>query len=159
MHIAVSDVADAYLDRPYVFTIWAIGGIPEYTWEHVDGSLPDGIAFNESTGQLAGAPTSLGGYTFTIRCTDSDSPPSIDEREFAMSVVELIFTRGDCDGSGGIDIDDVVFLINYIFGDGPPPDPIDAGDADCSGDVDIDDATYLIAYIFSSGPEPPDECW
>ncbi len=28
---------------------------------------------------------------------------------------------GDADGSGGVDIDDVVYLINYIFGGGPAP--------------------------------------
>ena len=55
---------------------------------------------------------------------------------------------------GGVDIDDVVFLISYIFSGGPPPDPPDAGDADCSYDLDIDDVVYLIAYIFSGGPEP-----
>ncbi|MFH1893168.1 MAG: hypothetical protein ABIK83_10870 [Candidatus Zixiibacteriota bacterium] len=28
-------------------------------------------------------------------------------------------TSGDADGSGGVDIDDVVYLINYIFSGGP----------------------------------------
>ncbi|MCK4657406.1 MAG: hypothetical protein KAT85_10235, partial [candidate division Zixibacteria bacterium] len=70
-----------------------------------------------------------------------------------MSVVPG-FVIGDCDGSGEIDIDDVVFLINYIFSSGPAPDPIEVGDADCSGEIDIDDVVYLIAYIFSSGPAP-----
>jgi len=28
---------------------------------------------------------------------------------------------GDADGSGAIDIDDVVYEINYIFGGGPAP--------------------------------------
>jgi hypothetical protein len=30
---------------------------------------------------------------------------------------------GDADGSGAIDIDDVVYLISYIFSGGPAPDP------------------------------------
>ncbi len=34
---------------------------------------------------------------------------------------------GDVDGSGFIDIDDVVYLINYIFGGGPPPCPDASG--------------------------------
>lgn len=66
----------------------------------------------------------------------------------------LCFDCGDADGSGAIDIDDVVYLIDYIFAQGPAPDPIEAGDADASGAVDIDDVVYLIAYIFSSGPGP-----
>jgi len=63
---------------------------------------------------------------------------------------------GDADGSGDVDIDDVVYLISYIFTGGPPPDPLAAGDADCSGDVDIDDVVYTIAYIFSGGNAPCD---
>jgi hypothetical protein len=63
---------------------------------------------------------------------------------------------GDADGSGAVDIDDVVYLINYIFAGGPPPNPLAAGDADCSGGVDIDDAVYIITYIFAGGPPPCD---
>jgi len=63
---------------------------------------------------------------------------------------------GDCDASGDVDIDDVVYLITYIFSGGPAPDPEIAGDADCSGAVDIDDVVYLIQYIFSGGPAPCD---
>ncbi|MFH1892995.1 MAG: dockerin type I repeat-containing protein [Candidatus Zixiibacteriota bacterium] len=67
---------------------------------------------------------------------------------------------GDADGSGGVDIDDVVYLIAYIFTGGPPPDKaVCCGDADGSGGVDIDDVVYLIAYIFTGGPAPdPEAC-
>lgn len=63
---------------------------------------------------------------------------------------------GDADGSGEVDIDDVVFLIAYIFGGGPAPDPEIKADADCSGAVDIDDVVYAISYIFGGGPAPCD---
>ncbi len=63
---------------------------------------------------------------------------------------------GDADASGAVDIDDVVYLINYIFGGGPAPVPLAAGDADCSGNIDIDDVVYLINYIFGGGPAPCD---
>jgi hypothetical protein len=66
------------------------------------------------------------------------------------------YTCGDADASGGVDIDDVVHLINFIFASGPEPIPYESGDADCSGGVDIDDVVYLIAYIFSAGDPPCD---
>jgi hypothetical protein len=66
---------------------------------------------------------------------------------------------GDADRSGEVDIDDVVFLVAYIFSSGPAPNPMEAGDADSSEScestlVDIDDVVYLIAYIFDGGPDP-----
>lgn len=62
---------------------------------------------------------------------------------------------GDADGSGGVNIADVVYLIAYIFG-GPAPSPPESADADCSGGVNIADAVYLVAYIFGSNPAPCD---
>jgi hypothetical protein len=71
---------------------------------------------------------------------------------------------GDANGSGGdppVDIDDVVYLINYIFAGGPMPIPIESADVDCSGGdvpVDIDDVVYLINYIFAGGQAPCADC-
>gem|GEM_PF-757901 len=64
---------------------------------------------------------------------------------------------GDVDVSGGVDIDDVVFLISYIFSFGPAPEPVETGDVDLSGGVDIDDVVFLINYIFAGGPPPCDD--
>lgn len=66
------------------------------------------------------------------------------------------YVCGDANESGTVDIDDVVWLIAYIFSGGPEPMPYLAGDANCSEGVDIDDVVYLISYIFSGGPEPCD---
>ena len=66
----------------------------------------------------------------------------------------IIYSRGDANGDGVIDIADVVYLINYLFIDGPAPDPLDAGDANCDGTVDIADVVYLINYLFIDGPPP-----
>ncbi|MBU1318736.1 MAG: hypothetical protein KKG33_12170 [candidate division Zixibacteria bacterium] len=62
---------------------------------------------------------------------------------------------GDADGSSGVDIDDVVYLIDYIFVSGPEPMPTYCiGDFDGTGQVDIDDVVWLIAYIFQGGQYP-----
>ncbi len=65
---------------------------------------------------------------------------------------------GDADGSGAWSIGDAVFIINYIFGGGPPPNPLSNGDADGSGAISIGDAVYLINFIFGGGPPPPSSC-
>ena len=62
--------------------------------------------------------------------------------------------RGDANGDGVIDIADVVHLINYLFIDGPAPNPLETGNANCDEVVDIADIVYLINYLFIDGPPP-----
>lgn len=64
------------------------------------------------------------------------------------SHIYFSFLHGDADGSGWIDIDDVVYLITYIFNGGPAPQPYETGDFNRDFIVDIDDVVGLIAYIF-----------
>ncbi len=74
-----------------------------------------------------------------------------------VSVLQMTpptFMMGDANTSGAIDISDVVFLINYIFGQGGAPYPYRQGDVNCDRGCDISDAVYLIQYIFSSGSVP-----
>lgn len=61
---------------------------------------------------------------------------------------------GDVNNNGVVTISDVVFIIRYIFGGGPAPNPASIGDVNCNGFVSISDVVYLIAYIFSGGPAP-----
>jgi hypothetical protein len=63
---------------------------------------------------------------------------------------------GDADASGFVDIDDIVYLIDYTFSGGPAPEPVSAGDSDCNGQIDIDDAVFIIGYVFGSGNIPCD---
>ena len=61
---------------------------------------------------------------------------------------------GDANGDLVVDISDVVYDIEYIFGGGPAPvDPILA-DITQDGSIDISDAVGLIDYIFGSVPPP-----
>jgi aminopeptidase N len=154
MHITANELPRAYQGYSYNYTFGAVGGQPPYEFQITSGSLPDGLSFDQQSAMISGVPTATGDYAIAVLCTDSDAPQNTEEREYTLSVTELQFVRGDCDKSGGIDIDDVVFLITYIFGSGPAPDPIEAGDVNCSGGVDIDDVVYLIEYIFGAGPAP-----
>jgi hypothetical protein len=79
-----------------------------------------------------------------------------DLSPFVMAYPEGTYLCGDADGSSDVDIDDVVYLIQYIFAGGPAPDPLASGDADCAGGIDIDDVVYLINYIFQGGSAPCD---
>jgi hypothetical protein len=90
----------------------------------------------------------------------ADSPNfTLDHGFWQLFEAGIDCVPGDADGSGAVDVDDIVYLVAFIFSGGPPPIPdICCGDADGSGGVDIDDVVYLIDYIFSGGPPPVDAC-
>ncbi len=72
----------------------------------------------------------------------------------ASFLVTPAYRCGDANGDETINVADAVYIINYIFKGGPPPDPPEAGNANCDGTLNVADAVYLITYIFKGGPEP-----
>jgi len=65
-----------------------------------------------------------------------------------------VYLCGDCNGDGQINVSDVVYLINYLFIDGPVPVPWKSGDCNGDGNVNVTDVVYLINYLFIDGPPP-----
>jgi thermitase len=61
---------------------------------------------------------------------------------------------GNANGSESVNLGDAVYLVNYVFREGPPPLPPEAGDADCNGQINIGDAVFLVNYTFRGGPAP-----
>jgi hypothetical protein len=64
------------------------------------------------------------------------------------------FLLGDANGDGVIDGADVVYLLNYLYRGGDPPDPLGAGDANCDAIVDGSDVVYLLNYLYRGGDPP-----
>jgi hypothetical protein len=155
--IRIMTASDAYYNEPFYYKFWAIGGVLPYHWSRGFEPLPNGLQFDNDSGVLEGTPTLKG--TFFFRIIVIDAVGAKDTTLIIMVVDDRPvppFVCGDADGSSAVDIDDVVFLIAYIFSSGTPPEPIESGDADCSGSIDIDDVVYLIAYIFAGGNLPCD---
>lgn len=76
-----------------------------------------------------------------------------------LKLVQTPFICGDINGDqSGPDIADLVYLVSYMFGEGPDlPYPI-LGDIDGDGNQsDIADLVYLVTYMFQGGP-PPSPC-
>ncbi len=66
--------------------------------------------------------------------------------------------RGDInhDGAPLIDIADLVYLVDFMFADGPAPPCAQEGDIDGSGGLlDISDLVYLVDFMFNDGPVAP----
>jgi len=76
------------------------------------------------------------------------------ESAWSDSLSVAIYISGDCNSDAIMDLEDVLYLINYLYKGGPAPDPLEAGDASCDGVVDLEDVLYLINYLYKSGPVP-----
>jgi hypothetical protein len=67
------------------------------------------------------------------------------------------FRRGDCDGSGRVELTDAVFGLNWLFLEGPEPGCPDACDTDDGATIDLTDLVNVLNWLFLEGrpPAPP----
>jgi hypothetical protein len=132
-------------------TIWENGGeVTDNSWVEVSYDISQ-YADNEPSVYIR----------FTMGPTDSGwryCGWNIDDLVLSGYTCDANFICGDADGSGNVNVSDVVCLLEYIFGDGEPLNPMPAGDCDCSGHVNVTDAVILVAFIFGGGPDPCSTC-
>lgn len=84
---------------------------------------------------------------------------SYDIATVVYNVFCPIQMTGDMDVSQTIQALDIMALVNFVFRDGPFPQPCRAsGDVNCSGEVNATDVIYLVDYVFRGGAEPCDVC-
>jgi hypothetical protein len=79
--------------------------------------------------------------------------------QYGFLVYDLRNLCGDANNDASYNVGDAVYVIGYIFKNGPPPTPNECdGDANADGYVNIGDAVYTINHIFRGGPPPPFTC-
>jgi len=62
---------------------------------------------------------------------------------------------GDANNDQNVNVSDGVWIINYVFAGGDPPQPVLAcGDANGEGAVNIADGVWIINYVFAGGDSP-----
>ena len=66
-----------------------------------------------------------------------------------LSPMVHVYLCGDVNNDGGqiIDVSDLVYLVEYMFNEGPPPPVMEAGDCDGSGEINIADLAYLVSCV------------
>ncbi|MBN1418883.1 MAG: dockerin type I repeat-containing protein [Planctomycetes bacterium] len=87
-----------------------------------------------------------GAYTLVV--LDPQEKKAID---FEVRPLTL-FTPGEVNGDGQLDIGDAVFILSYLFSDGPAPACESAANVNGDDQLDLGDPVYLLAYLFASGP-------
>ncbi len=126
---------------------WGIG----YVIDHGNGQFEDSVC---TTLQGTSARISIPHFENVLKVAFIPGVTSSYGTSWNYQYTIFWRTPGDFNGDNVIDISDAVAGINYIFGDGPVPQPLQAMDANCDGYNDISDVTYLITYIFGGGPAP-----
>jgi hypothetical protein len=94
-----------------------------------------------------------------VSAADLDNDEDIDVVGGYTSLSKLFWFEnplrcGDLNGSGDVEPGDIVYLLNYLYRNGPPPDPMANGDVDLDGVVGPGDVVYLINFFFRDGPPP-----
>ncbi|HYE77526.1 MAG TPA: Ig domain-containing protein, partial [bacterium] len=112
--ITTTDLPDFIFGEPYNQAVQATGGQPPYIWDLVEGSLPDGITFNEATGVLSGTPTNPkqvnSEWFLFIRVQDScPFNPTFDDVD-----LQIDLHGPDCNGPVSITTTD---LADFVFGE------------------------------------------
>jgi len=62
--------------------------------------------------------------------------------------------RGDVDTDGSITVGDVVWLVDYVYFDGPAPPCEEEGDVNGDGDIIVGDVVWLVDHVFFGGTPP-----
>ena len=73
LFIITGTLPSTVVGAPYDQTLQAIGGTPPYSWLLDTGSLPAGLNLSAG-GEISGAASSAGTFTFQVQITDSSSP-------------------------------------------------------------------------------------
>jgi hypothetical protein len=99
----------------------------------------------------AGLETGLYSGQILVSSNDPDAPAW----SLPVSLTVAAWVCGDIDGNGtGPDIGDLVYLVDYMFADGPPPPTPAAANVDGEEDINIADLVCLVYFMFNQGPAP-----
>lgn len=80
--ITTTTLPNGTVGTAYNQTLIADGTAP-IKWSVTDGSLPDGLSLNESTGEISGTPTAETTSTFTVTATNDVGS---DSKEFTLTI-------------------------------------------------------------------------
>ena len=157
--------AGGRLDEPYIVTGDSIdNGVHRL---YLGGAVAGGPSIQEGRGLLATIFFDLSDSGWididtAIFCTCALA--FVDEYggwtpEFVKGLFHLIPSpSGDANHDGSVGLPDIVFIINYLFRNGPLPACSNCTDVDCDCEISLVDVVYLINYLFRSGDPPQVGC-
>jgi hypothetical protein len=135
--------------NPVSVTVQDPGGAPVFgalVCLHKSGEVFE-TGYTDASGQVTLYPSALTMGFIDITVTAHNHLPS-------LGVIEVGQAKGDLTGDGQVDVGDVVYLVSYLYKDGPAPNPPDIGDVNCDGATNLGDVVHLVNYLYHGGPPP-----
>ncbi|MFH1687126.1 MAG: hypothetical protein ABIE70_06335 [bacterium] len=152
VNITTESLPDGNDGASYSQQLYATGGTGAATWNEVGSGLGGSGLSLDAGGLVSGTATGVQIVTFTARAAD---PLGSSDEQLLTIDIRPSYVCGDVNGNGeGPDIDDLTYLVNYMFQGGPPPPAMGATDVNGNGvGPDIEDLIYLVSYMFAGGPD------
>jgi hypothetical protein len=153
MVITEDTLTDGVVDEEYSYQLTCTGGTGQKIWRDKYNYL-DGSGLSLSGGGLvSGIPTAVGDNGFYAEVED-ETGSMVNKPVFLT--IAAGYECGDANSDGEVNVSDAVYIINYVFTGGNPPNPMQAGDANCDATVNVSDAVFIINYVFTGGNVPCD---
>ena len=88
--VETSKLPGATIATLYNQTLTAVFGTAPYKWalDAGQGTLPDGLSLNGTTGVISGNPSKTGVFTFTVQVTDSAAQPQSATQQLSIAVAD-----------------------------------------------------------------------
>ena len=92
-------------------------------------------------------------YTVAVSARQPGSAGAFTLR-VSLGAEETLFSRGDVDGNGMVEISDAVAVLNFLFRGGGPPGCRETADSNNDARVDLSDGIHLLSWLFIGGEAP-----
>ncbi len=149
---------------------WFVGNTYDILWYSVSTQDSVKIEYSLDAGAvwstIAETTTNDGAYSWLVPDTTSDSclirisdvvdGTPVDESNAVFRIINYV--AGDANGDLEVSVSDAIYLLNYLFKNGDPPDPMASGDANGDCVVNVGDAIYILNYLFKNGDPPEPGC-
>ncbi len=125
-----------------------------YRFDFGDGTVTDWL------GPFASGDSCAASHSYNTVGTFDVIAQARDEWEFKtewspVSQIQMYdYLVGDPNNNKVINILDIVYLIDFLYKQGPPPNPLASGDPNATTTINILDIVYLIDFLYKEGPTP-----
>jgi len=151
VEVTTTTLPDGIEGEAYSEQLIATNGTGNKTWADQSGDLSGTGLSLSSDGILSGTVATTQTIEFTAAATDQVGS---QDTQLLSVYFAPAYICGDINGSGsGPDIEDLTYLVSFMFSGGPPPPVMAAADMDGDGDSvpTVGDLVWLVAFMFEGG--------